>query len=367
MKQSWINPASVSLVVLGTILFILIVQSGWNPLVLAKPGSQYSLLESNESEGYDGQFNLYIALNPNPDEIINSLDVPAYRYQRILYPIFARAISLGQTIWVPWILPLLSLAAYYLSVQRLSWMLKNWGQNSWFALAYSLWVGITLSLRLDLAEPLAFGFVIFAISEHYRGREKWSWVYYLLAVFTKETMLVFAAGQLLAYVVKKEWKKFLYLGSLITISYAAFQYWLFNTFGQFGLGSGGIRATSFEWIPFNGIWRIGEFGFSLLLTFFVLYLPIAIVPSLMGLRHSIRKAKQAPGELVTINLFLQSLLLFFLPFSLYREPIGAFRMLIGLLLAWILFAARYDHKKVLRYAMFGISLNIILLLELFSL
>src|SRR5690349_2063764 len=52
--------------------------------------------------GYDGQFYLYIALDPLHAR--GYLDVPAYRYARPLYPLAARALALGRKGAVPWTL-----------------------------------------------------------------------------------------------------------------------------------------------------------------------------------------------------------------------------------------------------------------------
>src|SRR5688572_27182391 len=52
-------------------------------------------------KGYDGQFTYYIALDPlNP--VPEHFDVRAYRYQRILHPILARLLSLGQEPFIAW-------------------------------------------------------------------------------------------------------------------------------------------------------------------------------------------------------------------------------------------------------------------------
>jgi hypothetical protein len=59
----------------------------------------------NES-GYDGQFNYYMALDP-----VNAryyMDVPAYRYGRILFPMTARLLALGQPDVVPYTLILIN-------------------------------------------------------------------------------------------------------------------------------------------------------------------------------------------------------------------------------------------------------------------
>ncbi len=65
----------------------------WDPVSLAEVGGRYSDLRADDEEGYDGQFVYYVALNPDPTSVGPRLDVPAYRYQRILYPILPGARS----------------------------------------------------------------------------------------------------------------------------------------------------------------------------------------------------------------------------------------------------------------------------------
>ena len=86
--------AIATLVGLGLILLRL-SQVEWDPLGLAELGTRYSQLDPAGTEGYDGQFAYYIAVSPNPKDVAIQLDVPAYRYQRILYPLMARSLALG--------------------------------------------------------------------------------------------------------------------------------------------------------------------------------------------------------------------------------------------------------------------------------
>ena len=58
--------------------------AGWDPVGLAQVGTQYSQGDSEGTQGYDGQFAYYIALSPDPEDVAPKLDVPGYRYQRIL-------------------------------------------------------------------------------------------------------------------------------------------------------------------------------------------------------------------------------------------------------------------------------------------
>src|ERR1700716_2172991 len=64
-----------------------IVQSHASPTIRAAAGTPHYLI------GYDSQFFYYLALDP-----VNAryyMDVPTYRYTRVLYPLAARAMALG--------------------------------------------------------------------------------------------------------------------------------------------------------------------------------------------------------------------------------------------------------------------------------
>jgi hypothetical protein len=187
-----------------------------------------------------------------------------------------------------------------------------------------------------------------------------------LALFTKETTLVFISAQLIVYLFNRRLRDLVGLSLFALLPYALFHYWLFVSYGSFGLSSGGIRATPLEWIPFNGIWRLADFDLGIMLTFLLIYLPIIILPAIWGGWVSIKHIVQQKPDIFSSALFLNALIVPFLPFSLYSEPYGAFRFATGLILATVLFAARYAQSKVLNYAMFWIFLNLILLAELFE-
>lgn len=87
--SAFLTITTALIIVLGVIL-----RAGGDPLSLAQLGSRYNNGVQGGTEGYDGQFVYYIAQNLDPLEVQAKLDVPAYRYQRILLPILARFLSL---------------------------------------------------------------------------------------------------------------------------------------------------------------------------------------------------------------------------------------------------------------------------------
>jgi len=66
-------------------------------------------------------------------------------------------------------------------------------------------------------------------------------------------------------------------------------------------------------------------------------------------------------DATAMALFTNSMVLLFIPYSTFREPLGIVRMATGLVLAVVLFAVQYKRKKTLNYAMFWIAMLVMLL------
>ena len=95
---------------LGYLAAVLIREQG-DPLAFAVIGDGFVNGQPLDYLGYDGQFAYWIARDPTPAVTGAYLDVPAYRYQRILYPLLAWALAAGQAALVPWTLVAVNLAA----------------------------------------------------------------------------------------------------------------------------------------------------------------------------------------------------------------------------------------------------------------
>ena len=186
------------------------------------------------------------------------LDVPAYRYQRILYPLLARLLALGKPEWIPWSLLLIGLVSIPLTTLAVARLLAGWGINPWYALVVGLWSGLLLSLLSDLAEPLAFCLVAWGLLARELGKHRLAWGLFTLAVFAKEVTLVFVFALLLDYLFRRDLRSVFALTAVALLPFGLFQVWLWLQFGSPGIGSGGAMATSFEWLPFMGFWRIAE-------------------------------------------------------------------------------------------------------------
>ncbi|MBN2469259.1 MAG: hypothetical protein JXN59_00945 [Anaerolineae bacterium] len=344
--QPWVIIALVALIYLGAVL----AANNADPLVFVTLGTRFGEQQSGGAEGYDGQFTYHIARDP--EGAASLIDVPAYRYQRILLPLLARVLALGQPGLIPWALVGINLAALLVSTALLGQLLAGYKANQWYALVYGLFPGVLMAVRLSLNEPLAYGLVIGAWWLYTRDRKWLAFGALALAALAKETTLLFTAGFILCELASRRWSTALLGGSLSVLPFAIWQVVLYRTFGAFGVGSGGALATPFEIIPFNGFWRIYTDTGSLrvFVVFALLLIPAVIVPSLWGLWQSAQDILKKRQTCLTYLLLLNAAVMPFVPFSTYREPLGILRFIVGLVICVVVYAAAKHNRRALRYS-----------------
>lgn len=356
-------PASFSTFVAAAYVVWRLANLGWNPLELFELGTRYSDGITDGTIGYDGQFSYYIASDPNPDRASPHLDVPAYRFQRILYPALARGLALGRQALLPSTMVIAALAAHWAGTWAVATLINDQALNPWYSLSYGLWVGLVAPIGLGLGEPLAYALAAGGWLARTRHRFMLSAALFGLAVLAKETTLVFLVAAIIAELVERRNSRTLaaYLVSLGTV--AAWQAWLWVTFGRPGLGSGGAMATPFEWIPFMGLFRIGNVNANALVLYLVIFLPTIVLPTVWGLVASVRSLWQGERGAESWSLLGNSVAIMVLPFSTFREPLGLVRVASGLVLAVLLFSAANRLIRPLRYSLFWSALLAIVLAQ----
>lgn len=345
------RPWLIALIACALYILFVILRNGGDPLALVTIGTQFSegIPEAaGGTEGYDGQFVYYIARDPQSAS--QYLDVPAYRFQRIMLPALGRMLALGQESLIPWSLLLVNLASLAIGTLTLEKLLEQQGVNRWYALTYGLSIGIFGSARLSLSEPLAYGLALVGIL--LASREKWLWsaLVFALAGLSKETALLFPGAYILYHLVQRKWR----LALILVLSFLPFAVWqaiLYTHSGAFGIGSGGAKATPFEMIPFMGIIRIitevpVDTRLGVILVFGAILLPFAVLPTLWALQQCWKD--RTSGSAYLYLLFTNAAIMLFVPFSTYREPIGILRFIVGLQIAIILYAAHKHNTRVLR-------------------
>lgn len=325
-----------------------------DPLEFAWIGSQFdSTLYSRSVEGYDGQFVYYIARDPST--AYTHLDVPAYRFQRIVYPALVWIVSLGgQTPLIAWAMVAIGVAALVGGTALLEWLLVQERVRRWYALSYGLFGGVFIAVRFSTNEPLAYFFALAGLAA-LKQEKVWQFtVWMALALLTKETTIFFAIGYGLYLLSVRRPVRAVLTGLAILLPFAVWQAILIWKFGSPGLGSGGANATPFELIPFNGMWRIGtDYGLAALVIAGVVLFPAVLLPSIWALWRSGRELigrRWHPHPYVWM-LFTNALIMPFVPLSTYREPFGILRFMPGLVIAVLLYAALRRLRRPLRYTL----------------
>jgi hypothetical protein len=161
------------------------------------------LAHINPGPGYDGQFNYFIALDPLGSA--RYIDDPPLRYERILYPLAASALALGDPARVPYTLVIVNWLAMVGGALGLAYWLRRWSLSPWLALIYALFPGLYSAFRHDLSEPLAFAFTIWGILAlgwaRPRGRFIAAALCFALAALTREVTLFVS----LPYILRLVW------------------------------------------------------------------------------------------------------------------------------------------------------------------
>jgi hypothetical protein len=114
------------------------------PLLYALVGTQHSQGDPEGTQGYDGQFAYFIARDLSAG--CQYCDVPAYRCQRILYPLLAWMLALGWPEVVPWTLIGVNVAALVTGTYFTERLLAARGVSPWYALGYGLYGGLVAGL-----------------------------------------------------------------------------------------------------------------------------------------------------------------------------------------------------------------------------
>lgn len=350
-------PAAVSAAACLLFAGARLARLGWDPVALAEPGTRFSELDPNGTEGYDGQFTYSVAIDPDPLEAGPHLDRPAYRYQRIVYPLAARALALGRDDVVPWmLLGIAVVAAAGGAACTARWMLDH-GQWEGYALGLGLWVGIVASAGLFLHEAVAYGLVALGWLLSRRGHVRSGAIALSLALLAKETTAPFWLAALSLQGVDRDSTRrarlWLAGGGIVLV---AWQGWLWWTFGEPGLGSGGAMSTPFELVPLMGFLRIGQSSLQALGLFLLIFGPTVILPAVWGVVASVRSLRPLDTRPEAAALLLNSAVVLLVPFSTAREPLGLVRLATGLVLAVLLFAAVKGLRRVLNYSLFWTSM-----------
>lgn len=355
-RLSFIRPWQVVTILCIFYIMVVLAANNNNPLALVTIGTMFSegIPESEGgTEGYDGQFVYFISRDPST--AAQYIDVPAYRFQRILLPALGWVFSFGQEALIPWVLLVINLIALAGGTAALEHLLQQKGYSRWYALTYGMTIGVFASVRTSLSEPITYTLAIIALVLFHHKKLYWSAAAFALAMLSKETVVFFPMAITLYLFYQKRWKEGFIFGAISITPFAIWQLVLFQHLGAFGLGSGGANATSFELIPFAGFWKIFNYYSEdvrgrYILYYLAIYSPLILLPTLYGLIQPLIDLRNKTVSVFSIMLFLNALIVLAVPTSTYGPLFAIMRFIIGLQIAIILYAAHHQQKRILRYS-----------------
>lgn len=224
--------------------------------------------------GHDGQSFWVLARDPlllDRDQTAHLLEGrPAYRAQRILYPLLASPWKIGGETALLWGLVVTNLAAVALGAYAAALLAQELHLPPWASLAFALNPGVLLAVVLDTSEAMALAFVLCGLVAVARHRTGWAVAFGSLAVLTKEpSWISFVGVALLAPGLARRTRAVLALGPLVPAGlWAVYQRWRFGwpttEVREVGLPlQGYVESWTEQWRP-NQWWDEAAVGVLIL-------------------------------------------------------------------------------------------------------
>ncbi len=313
------------------------------------------------SGGYDGQFSYFIAVDPiyaryYLDTVEKGAAGADYRYTRIVYPMAARLLALGQVALIPYTLILINLLALAGGTLALALWLRRKALSPWFALVYGLYPGLFVSLQRDLTEALAYAFVALGVllfDGVGRRRLLWAGLAFALASLTRETTAIFPLiyglslwfGSHETERPRSQWRQMALLLGTSLAPVVLYKLLLWAWLGAIG-HTGGLYPDP---IPFGGLFFYWPWKADQVEELVAVVLPAMLcgVVALRALRHR--------EWHVEVWLLLANVLLFvvFLNHKSYVEYFASGRIAAGVVLAALLCLPRFDRVTDRRWWLWG--------------
>lgn len=305
--------------------------------------------------GYDGQFMLYIALEPL--QAGEYVDNPAYRYGRPLYPLAATALTLRTPSAVPAALVVLNIVAAGVLTWALAWALVRSGVSGWYALVAGLYPGLAIAVGRDLGEPLAYALVavgsLVLVSSNRHWRIGAAGVVFALAALARETTLLFPLAAALALVLgeapteerRRPWRERA-ARALTLFGISALPLLVLKiVLALAARGDGLPSAVRPEPVPFGGLLVDGVRNAVDAYQLKYLVLPALIALALVSL--SVRRPSAAVLALALNVLVLVVLL----PRSSYEHYLTSSRIMLGVPVAFVLCLPLLPRMQRLAFAL----------------
>ena len=164
--------------------------------------------------GYDGQQFLSIALDPFLQDLdtLASLDHPAYRYRRILYPLLSYLLGFGNAQIIPYVMVAINAIAILLIIWVTGLYFKSYSANVNQALFVLAIPGVWIVLSLSTSDLLAGLFFVSAFYFYQNNKPIYMSLMVSLGCLTRETLLLLWISLVFSAMWQKKDSYFKYLG-----------------------------------------------------------------------------------------------------------------------------------------------------------
>lgn len=357
-RKAVVVVSAVTLIVSTLLCLMVLVGHPDGPLAFALIGTRFSEGNADGTTGYDGQFVYFIARDGA--EAVPYIDGPTLRYQRIGYPLIARALALGNADLVPWTLLLVNLIAHTVATALLAYLLAGLRVSPYYALVYAFWIGCLFALRFDLTELLCYTFALGGIVLYLRERYIWAILLLMLSTITKELGLVVAGGLALHAFANRKigWSLLIFGGpALLFLSWWGIMRLWFGTFPTIY-----PAAYTIRFFPLAGFFATLEKPIEFVLLTIFLAVP-TVVLLVMALQTAYRQIRQSRTIDWTTALLLPSVaFVLFMPSVSWGDQVAAYRVALPIIPAGLLFLGQWYPRRLRIAAAVWLPATLILLL-----
>ena len=167
-----------------------------NALLDETPGLRDELVV-RKGVGYDGQFFFFIAQDPFATKFQNEirdyrtfLDIPTYRYRRILFALLSRAACFGNFHRLPAAMLGLILLGIAFTAYSLARLAFHFSTSAWWGLLAAAVPGFAVALLSATPEPVAAAFALAGCYSYFKNRTVFASIFLALALLTRETSVL---------------------------------------------------------------------------------------------------------------------------------------------------------------------------------
>lgn len=332
-------PATAAVLLATALMLYVLNAQGWNPRAFILERSPDVPAGQQWGIGYDAQF--YYLIAADPIGAFDEMDLTSLRYQRIIFPLLARALSLGNRQVIPWAMLLINLGAVWLGIYCLSGLIKRRGGNQWTALIWIVSIGYLLALRLDLLEPLSMALALWGWWRYDQNRTRSAMLLFFLAGMTKEVGMVLPAVIGIWELLNRRWGRGLGVIAVTLLPYMAWSIALDRLIAAAGLPAEGANQALF---PFIGFMENEEPASRILISIWVV-IPFCAA-ALRAVWDGFKVGWQSQQGLAALMVLGSTGFMSILPAATWYDPIAFFRSTLGGVAVILLWAAVYHPRSV---------------------